>query len=74
MPRYPKHVTMDHVGRAFQELQITEAYNPGSFVARVVGNRLEFHLLGGRILYWPPDPKPKKPTRAKKPKEEGDDW
>jgi hypothetical protein len=23
---------------------------------RLVGNRLEFHLYGGQVVYWPADP------------------
>jgi len=36
------------VRRAIAELGINTAYN-----LRVVGDRLEFHLLGGRVLVWP---------------------
>ena len=58
MPQYPKQVTMDHVGQAFKELQIKDKYNPASFYARVVNNRLEITLIGGRVLLWPPEPGP----------------
>ena len=64
MPQYPKTVSMDHVGRAFEELEIKDKYNPASFYARVVNNRLEITLIGGRVLLWPPEAEPG-PVRAR---------
>ena len=29
--------------------------------ARVVGDRIEFHLRGGQVLYWPPTLEPRHP-------------
>jgi hypothetical protein len=54
MPRYPKKITLRHTERAVKELDLKNQWNPGAYNTRLVNNRLEFHLLGGRILYWPP--------------------
>ncbi len=47
----PEHVTCPEAlyEQALAELQITVPV----YTCRVVGNRLEFRLYGGRVLYWP---------------------
>lgn len=42
-------VTIRH---ALQELGINRPF----YTCRVVGNRLEFSLYGGDLVYWPPKP------------------
>ena len=55
MPKYPKRVrkTQAMIRRAVKELDIKGKYG-SAYHTRLVGNRLEFHVLGGHILYWPP--------------------
>jgi hypothetical protein len=52
MPQYPKKVTRTqaNIQRALEDLDINVPY----YDCRLVGNRLEFHLYGGRVLSWPP--------------------
>jgi len=47
------------IRQAISELGINKPW----YTCRVVGNRLEFHLYGGDLVYWPEKPKPR--TKAK---------
>jgi hypothetical protein len=51
--------------QALHELDITVPV----YFCRLVGNRLEFHLYGGRIIFWPPDSP--SPQRGEGPGERG---
>jgi hypothetical protein len=53
--RKPPPVKLDQptIARALRELDVTVPY----YNARLVGNRIEFHLYGGAVVYWP-DPPP----------------
>jgi hypothetical protein len=53
MPKYPKRIRMTHLDRALRELEVKERYG-SAYHARLVGNRLEIHMLGGDVLTWPP--------------------
>ena len=41
----------DLLAKALRELGLTQPF----YTCRVVGNRLEFVLYGGSVVYWPPD-------------------
>jgi hypothetical protein len=59
MPNYPKKINLNHTDRALEELDIDVPI----YDIRLVRNRLEVHLYGGRVLLWPPEapsPAPKK--------------
>ena len=60
-PAKPKRVTLAHLPRALQDLGINRPY----YSARVVGNRIELHLYGGDVVYWPP----KAPSNPPQPEE-----
>jgi hypothetical protein len=62
-PPPPKRVrkTRATIRRALDELDINVPW----YHCRVVGNRLEFHLYGGQVVYWP-----KAASEAKQPQEE----
>ena len=47
------------IRQALDELQINRPF----YTCRVVGNRLEFSLYGGDLIYWPP--KPARKTRRR---------
>ena len=48
------------IRQALDELQINRPF----YTCRVVGNRLEFSLYGGDVIYWPPKPAPKTRRRT----------
>ena len=52
-PEYPRAVDAppDLLAKALRELGLTQPF----YTCRVVGNRLEFVLYGGSVVYWPPD-------------------
>jgi hypothetical protein len=56
-----KKITLDDLPQALQDLDINVPY----YDARLVGNRIELHLYGGRVVRWPrqaqysePEPNP----------------
>jgi hypothetical protein len=51
MTKRPKRIrrTKANIRKALDDLQINVPY----YHCRVVGNRLEFHLYGGQVRYWP---------------------
>jgi hypothetical protein len=44
--------TPDTIRQAVEELGINRPF----YSCRVLGNRLEFSLYGGDLVYWPPKP------------------
>lgn len=48
--------TPDTVRQAIDELGLNRPF----YTCRIVGNRLEFSLYGGDLVYWPPKPARKK--------------
>lgn len=58
MPK-PKRIrrTTATIAQALAELNINVPY----YACRVVGNRLEFHLYGGQVTYWPEAASDEKP-------------
>ena len=51
-PEYPRAVDAppDLLAKALRELGLSQPF----YTCRVVGNRLEFVLYGGSVVYWPP--------------------
>jgi hypothetical protein len=49
-PPSPEYPRADLVAQALRELRLTQPF----YTCRVVGNRLEFVLYGGSVVYWPP--------------------
>jgi hypothetical protein len=48
----------DTIRQAVEELGINRPF----YTCRVVGNRLEFSLYGGDLIYWPPKQTTKRRT------------
>jgi hypothetical protein len=54
MPKYPKRIRAYHLDRALDQLAIKQKHG-SAYHTRLVNNRLEIHVLGGQVYYWPPD-------------------
>jgi hypothetical protein len=55
--RRPRKVTQPQVTLADAPIAVAAlGLDVPYYQVRLVGNRLEFHLYGGQVVYWPADP------------------